>query len=449
MKLQNNSEGNMVRNAIIIGAAGRDFHNFNMYFRDNPNYNVVAFTAAQIPFIQDRTYPTELAGSLYRQGIPIFSEEKLEDLILQNDVDEVFFSYSDVLYQDMMHIASKAMAAGASFSLLGLKDTQLKSNKPVIAVLATRTGAGKSTISRMIVDEIRKTGLKPAVVRHPMPYGDLSVAVQHFKNYDDFLKFNITTEEEEEYSDHIQNNVDVFAGVDYKQILEKAEKECDIIVWDGGNNDFSFFKADCTMVVADPLRQNHEIMYHPSEVNVRIADSIVINKANVASSDMIKNTKMSCAKLNSKAKIFQVNSEVIVDLPDIIKEKRVLVVEDGPSVTHGNLQEGAGVFAARRYNCTIVDPKDKAVGSIKEAFEKYQIGPVLPALGYSNEQLQDLQESINNVDCDAVLLGTPADLRKKININKPAAKVKFEGKDSEGPKFTEYIAKIVASLTKK
>jgi predicted GTPase len=439
----------MVRKAIIIGAAGRDFHNFNMYFRDNQNFEIVAFTAAQIPFIQDRTYPAKLAGSLYPQGIPIFSEEKLQDLISQNNVDEVFFSYSDILYEDMMHIASKAMAAGASFSLLGPKDTQLKSKKPIISVLATRTGAGKSTISRMIVNEIRKTGLKPAVVRHPMPYGDLSIAVQHFKTYDDFLKYQITTEEEEEYSDHIQNNVDVFAGVDYKEILEKAEKICDIIIWDGGNNDFSFFKADHTIVVADPLRQNHETLYHPSEVNVRIADSIVINKANVASSDMIKNTEMSCLKLNPQAKIFKVNSEVTVDLPDLITKKRVLVIEDGPSVTHGNLKTGAGVFAAKRHNCTLVEPHDKAVGSIRDAFEKYRMGPFLPALGYSPEQLQDLQESINNVECDAVLLGTPADLRKKIKINKPTAKVRFEGKDSEGPKFTEHIAKIVQNLKKK
>jgi predicted GTPase len=438
----------MVRKAIIIGAAGRDFHNFNMYFRDNQNYKVVAFTAAQIPFIQDRTYPAKLAGSLYPQGIPIFSEEKLQDLILQNKVDEVFFSYSDVLYEDIMHIASKTMASGASFSLLGPKDTQLESKKPVISVLATRTGAGKSTISRMIVDEIRKTGLKPAVVRHPMPYGDLSIAVQHFTTYDDFLKYKITTEEEEEYSDHIQNNIDVFAGVDYKEILEKVEKVCDIIIWDGGNNDFSFFKADHTIVVADPLRQGHETRYHPSEMNVRIADSIVINKANAASSEMIKKTENSCRRLNPKAKIFLVDSEVIVDKPEIIQEKRVLVVEDGPSTTHGDLKEGAGVFAAKKHNCQIVNPKDKAIGSIKEAFEKYQIGLILPALGYSSKQLEDLQESINNVDCDAVLLGTPADLRKKIKIIKPTAKVRFEGKDSQGPKFTEHIAKIISNLKK-
>lgn len=440
----------MTRKAIIIGAAGRDFHNFNTYFRDNQNYQVVAFTAAQIPFIENRTYPQELAGSQYPNDIPIFSEEKLTDLISQYDVDEVFFSYSDVLYENMMHLASRAMASGASFSLLGPKDTQLKSNKPVIAVLATRTGAGKSTISRMVADTIRKVGIRPVVVRHPMPYGDLRVAVQHFRSYDDFKKYDITIEEEEEYTDHIENDVDVFAGVDYKQILEQAEKIGDVIIWDGGNNDFSFYKSDHTIVVADPLRAGHETLYHPSEVNVRLADTIVINKVNVASVDMVKKTEESCRELNPSAKIFKVNSEVVVDLPDIIKEKRVLVVEDGPSVTHGELQEGAGVSAAKEFNCLLVDPRENAVGSIKRAFEKFPwMGSVMPALGYSSKQLQELQDSINKVDCDAVLLGTPADLRKRIKINKPVAKVVFKGHDAGDPKFTSYLQAIVVDIEKK
>jgi len=439
----------MTRNAIIVGAAGRDFHNFNTYFRDNQNYQVVAFTAAQIPFIENRTYPHELAGTLYPDGIPIFLEEKLVELISQYDVDEVFFSYSDVLYKDMMHLASKAIAAGASFSLLGPKDTQLKSNKPVISVLATRTGAGKSTISRMIVDTIRKVGLKPAVVRHPMPYGDLRVAVQHFRSYDDFKKYNITVEEEEEYTDHIENGVDVFAGVDYKLILDQAEKIGDVIIWDGGNNDFSFYKSDHTIVVADPLRIGHETSYHPSEVNVRLADTIVINKVNVASADMVKRMEESCKRLNPNANIFKVNSEVIVDLPNMIREKRVLVVEDGPSITHGELREGAGVSAAKEFDCLLVDPRANAVGSIKRAFEKYPwMGPVMPALGYNLDQLQELQDSINNVDCDAVLLGTPADLRKRIKINKPTAKVVFEGHDAGEPKFTAYLQAIIVDLKK-
>jgi len=440
----------MTRRALVIGAAGRDFHNFNTYFRDNPNYTVIAFTAAQIPYIENRTYPPELAGRMYPNGIPIYDEERLVDLISEHKIDEVFFSYSDVSYENLMHLASKAMAAGSSFSLLGLNDTQLKSKKPIISVLATRTGAGKSTISRMVVESIKKTGLKPVIVRHPMPYGNLNIAVQHFKNYDDFKKYNITVEEEEEYTDHINHGVDVFAGVDYKQILEQAEKICDVIVWDGGNNDFSFYKSDQVIVVADPLRIGHESLYHPSEVNVRIADTVVINKVNVASTEMVKKTEESCRKLNPRAKIFEVISEVVVDQPSIVRNKKVLVVEDGPSVTHGGLQEGAGTYAAKDLNCTFVDPRDSAVHSIKKAYEKYpKMGKVMPALGYSHEQLRELQDSINNVDCDAVLLGTPADLRKKIRIEKPTAKVEFEGKDAGEPKFTLHLAKIIKGLKEK
>jgi predicted GTPase len=439
----------MVRKVIIIGAAGRDFHNFNTYFRDNPNYLVVAFTAAQIPYIEKRTYPPELAGKMYPKGIPIFSEEILTELISQFDVDDVFFSYSDISYENVMHLASKAMAAGASFSFLGPNDTQLKSNKPVIAVLATRTGTGKSTISRMVIDSAKDVGLKPVVVRHPMPYGDLRIAVQHFKTFDDFKKYNITIEEEEEYSDHLVRGIDVFAGVDYKQILEQAEKNCDLIIWDGGNNDFSFFKADCTIVVADPLRAGHEVLYHPSEVNVRLADAIVINKVNVASSEMVERTIESCRKINPTAKVFKVNSEVTVDKPDIVRGKRVLVVDDGPSITHGELKEGAGGFAARILNCKVIDPRESSVGSIKRAFDKFPwIGNVMPALGYSLEQIQELEESINKAKCDAVLLGTPADLRKKIKIAKPTAKVVFEGHDAGIPKFTVFLNELLANLKK-
>jgi predicted GTPase len=440
---------NMVRKAIIIGAAGRDFHNFNTYFRENPNYKVVAFTAAQIPYIENRTYPKELSGKMYPEGIPIYSEEKLTELISQHQIDEVFFSYSDVSYENIMHLASKAIAAGASFSLLSPKDTQLNSNKPVISVLATRTGAGKSTISRMIVDSARDVGLKPAVVRHPMPYGDLRVAVQHFKSYDDFKRYDITIEEEEEYSDHIDSGVDVFAGVDYNQILEQVEKLCDVIIWDGGNNDFSFYKSDCTIVVADPLREGHETLYHPSEVNVRIADAVVINKVNAASAEMVEKTVDSCKKLNPNVRIYKVNSEVTVDFPNLVKDKKVLVVEDGPSVTHGQLQEGAGAFAAKKLNCQLVDPKQSAVGSIKTAYEKFPwLGPVMPALGYSHEQLQELQNSINQVNCDAVLIGTPADLRKRIKIDKPAAKVLFKGEDAGIPKFTWFLHEVLTNLKK-
>lgn len=439
----------MPRKAIIMGAAGRDFHNFNTYFRNNPNYHIFAFTAAQIPFIEKRIYPTELAGERYPDGIPIYGEEKLSEIITQNQIEEVFFSYSDISYQNLMHIASKVIASGASFSLLGPSDTQLKSKKPLISILATRTGAGKSTISRMVVDVAKQVGIRPTIIRHPMPYGDLKVSVQHFTSYDDFKKYNITIEEEEEYSDHIESGMDVFAGVDYKQILDKAEKNCDLVIWDGGNNDFSFYKSDQTIVVIDPLRLGDESMYHPSEVNIRMADIMVINKVNIASEEMTKKTEDSCRKINPNAKIFKVSSEVMVDKPDIIKNKKILVIEDGPSITHGELKEGAGVFAAKRNNCHLVDPRPSTVGSIKQAFEKYPwIGSVIPALGYNSQQLQELEDSINNVECEAVLLGTPADLRKRIKINKPTAKVFFYGTDNFEPKFTSYLKEILEKICK-
>lgn len=438
------------RKVIIMGAAGRDFHNFNVFFRNNQNYKVVAFTAAQIPYIENRVYPAELAGKrLYPEGIPIHDEVKLLDLIDEHCIDDVFFSYSDVSHETIMHIASMIIAAGASFTLLGPNDTQLRSKKPVVAIVATRTGAGKSTIARMVIDAARKANLKPVVIRHPMPYGDLSVAVQHFKTSEDLKRYNVTVEEEEEYAEHIERGVDLFAGVDYKQILEEAEKFGDVIIWDGGNNDFSFYASDYTIVVIDPLRAGHESKYYPSEVNTRLADAFVINKVNVAKDDMIEKAIQSCKKLNSKAKLFKVNSIVTVDKPDLIRNKKAVVVEDGPSITHGELREGAGASAARALNCKLVDPRPYAVGSIKKAYEKYSwIGFVLPALGYSFEQLQDLQNSINAVDCDAVVLGTPADLAKKIKIIKPTARVKFEGHDADEPKFTSYLQEIFTEIIK-
>lgn len=437
----------MVRKAIIMGAAGRDFHNFNTYFRDNPSYKVVAFTATQIPYIENRVYPAELAGKMYPGGIPIYGEEKLVELIQQFNVDEVFFSYSDVSHETVMHVASTVIAAGASFTLLGTKDTQLKSKKPVVSVLATRTGAGKSTIARMVVNAARKTGLKPVVIRHPMPYGDLSIEVQHFKTVDDFKLYKITIEEEEEYRDHIENGVELFAGIDYGKILEQAETRGDVIIWDGGNNDFSFYVSDYTIVVVDPLRVGHETKYHPGEANVKLADALVINKANIAEPNAIGSVIQSCKSLNEKAKIFKVNSEATVDNPDAIRGKRVLVVEDGPSITHGELKEGVGASAARAFDCKLVDPRGNAVGSIKAAYAKFPwIGSVLPALGYSDAQLQELEESINAVDCDAVVLGTPADLRKRIKIHKPTVKVKFEGHDAGEPRLTSYLQGIFAGM---
>lgn len=439
----------MVRKAIIMGAAGRDFHNFNVHFRDNPNYTVVAFTAAQIPYIESRVYPASLAGpARYPNGIPIFSEDKLAELIPQYQVDEVLFSYSDVSYENIMRAASKVIAAGASFVLLGLRDTQLKSKKAVVSVLATRTGAGKSTIARMVVEAARRANLKAVIIRHPMPYGDLEVqAVQHFKSTEDFKKHMITIEEEEEYADHIEQGTEVLAGVDYQKILELAQSIADVIVWDGGNNDFSFYASDYTIVVADPLRAGDEVRYYPSEVNVRTADAIVINKVNAADEQTVEKVIESCQRINAEAKIFKVRSEEAVDKPELIRGKRVLVVEDGPSVTHGELGEGVGAFAARKLGCTLADPRPFAVGSIKRAYENYPwIGMVLPALGYSTQQLKDLEMSINGVNCDAVVLGTPADLRARIKISKPAVKVRFEGKDAGEPAFSQYLDKVFAEI---
>jgi predicted GTPase len=439
----------MVRKAIIMGAAGRDFHNFNVYFRDNANYAVVAFTAAQIPYIENRAYPASLAGvDRYPDGIPIFGEEKLAELVRQHQVDEVFFSYSDVSYENIMHAASKAIAAGASFVLLGTRDTQLKSKKPVISVLATRTGAGKSTIARMVIEAARRASLKAVIVRHPMPYGDLEAqAVQHFKSKEDFKKHTITVEEEEEYADHIERGTEVLAGVDYQKILELAESISDVIIWDGGNNDFSFYVSDYTIVVADPLRAGDVVRYHPGEVNVRIADAIVINKVNAADRRAVEKVIESCQKINSKAETFRVKSEEVVDKPDLIRGRRVLVVEDGPSITHGELGEGVGAYAARKLDCTLVDPRPHVVGSIKKAYEDYPwIGQVLPALGYSTQQLQELEASINAVDCDAVVLGTPADLRARIRISKPTVRVRFEGRDAGEPAFSQYLDKVFAKI---
>lgn len=437
----------MVRKAIIMGAAGRDFHNFNVFFRNNPNYRVIAFTATQIPYIENRVYPAKLAGSGYQEGIPIYSEEKLVELIHKYDVNEVFFSYSDVSHENVMHVASKVIAAGASFTLLGTKDTQLVAKKPVVSVLATRTGAGKSTIARMVVDAARKFNLKPVVIRHPMPYGDLDIAVQHFRTTEDFKLYKITVEEEEEYADHISKGVDLFAGVDYQQILEEAEKICDVIIWDGGNNDFSFYVSDYTIVVVDPLRVGHETRYHPGEANVRLADALVINKVNIVETETVQKVIESCRRLNAKAAVFKVNSEATVDNPDLIRGKKVLVVEDGPSITHGELREGVGASIARALNCKLVDPRTGAVGSIKDAYEKFPwIGSVLPALGYSKKQLQELQDSINAVDCDAVVLGTPADLRRRIKIAKPTVKVRFEGSDAGEPSFTSYLHNIFRQI---
>ena len=411
------------KNVLIMGAAGRDFHDYLVYFKGDPAYRVVAFTATQIPYISDRTFPASLAGPSYPDGIPIYPEEKLEELIDTLDVTDVYFAYSDVSDAYVMNLASITQAKGAGFHLLGPKDTMIKSSKPVVAVVADRTGAGKSTISRMVVEILVKMGLKPVVVRHPMPYGDLSVAVQRFQTHEDMDRYHATIEEREEYEGHIDNGIVVYAGVDYGAILEQAEKEGDVVVWDGGNNDFSFYLPDLTITVIDPMRPGDESRYYPGATNVRLADVLVINKVNIASKGTVAEIAKACRRLNPKAPIVKTNSVATLDKPELVRRKRVLVVEDGPSVTHGGLSEGAGAVAARSVRAVLVDPKPKAVGSIRRAYKKFhQLGKVLPALGYSAEQLKELEKSVNGVACDSVVLGTPSDLTRVIHIEKPVGR---------------------------
>ena len=430
----------MTRNAIIMGAAGRDFHDFNVYFRDNPEYRVVAFTATQIPYIADRRFPASVAGKLYPDGIPIYPEDRLADLIEKLQVTDVYFAYSDVSGSYVMSMASLAQSKGASFHLLGPRDTMLKSSKPVVAVVADRTGAGKSTISRMVVDVLLKMGLRPVVVRHPMPYGDLSVTVQRFQTHDDLDRYHATIEEREEYEGHIDKGIIVYAGVDYGAILERAEKEADVVIWDGGNNDFSFYLPDLTITVDDPMRPGDQSRYYPGETNVRLADAIVVNKVNIATRKAVEQVIRSCRELNPKALIVKTDSTATLDRPSLVRGKHVLVVEDGPSVTHGGLSEGAGAVATRGVRGILVDPRPKAVGSIRTAYKRFpKLGKVLPALGYSAEQLKELEKSINGVSCDAVVLGTPSDITKMIHIRRPVARVQFEASEVGGHRLEALI----------
>ncbi len=430
----------MPRNVLIMGAAGRDFHNFNVFFRNNPDFRVVAFTATQIPYISNRTYPASLAGKLYPKGIPIRPEDELRDLIVSEKVTDVYFSYSDVSNQYVMDKASVAQSKGASYHLLGPADTMIKSKKPVIAVVATRTGAGKSTISRRVASLLLERGLKPVVIRHPMPYGDLSIAVQRFATHGDLDRFHATIEEREEYEGHIDKGLVVYAGVDYQAILDEAEREGDIILWDGGNNDFSFYAPDLNIVVADPVRVGDESVYYPGETNVRMADVIVVNKVNLVAKKAIDQLIQNCRALNPGAKIVKTKSEAVLDKPELVRKKRVLVVEDGPSVTHGGLSIGAGAVAAKAVGATLVNPRSKAVGSIKSAFQRFpKLGKVLPALGYSEGQLKELEQSINAVECDAVVLGTPSDLTRMIEIRKPVARVIYEALEVGKPSLGEFL----------
>ncbi len=439
----------MARKVVIMGAAGRDFHNFNTYYRDNENYRVVAFTATQIPDIEGRLYPPKLAGKLYPEGIPILEEEKLAEIVREKDVDEVVFAYSDVPHEYVMHRASIANAAGADFVLLGPKSTSIKSEKPVVSVCAVRTGVGKSQTTRYVIKALQKLGKKVVAIRHPMPYGDLEKQeVQRFEKMEDMDLHNCTIEEREEYEPHIRNGVVVYAGVDYEKILRQAEKEADVIVWDGGNNDLPFYHTDLHIVLVDPHRAGHELRYHPGEANLRMADIVVVNKITTAKVEWISQVLENVQKVNPRAKIVKANSPITVEDPAAVKGKRVMVVEDGPTLTHGEMAYGAGTLAAEHAGAAeVVDPRPMAVGTIKEALQKYpHVGPLLPAMGYSEQQLRDLEETINKVDCDLVLIGTPIDLRKVIKIDKPAMRVFYELADHGSPTLAELIEQKFASL---
>ncbi|MBI1933861.1 MAG: GTPase [Ignavibacteriales bacterium] len=417
------------KNVLIMGAAGRDFHNFNVVFRDNEDYNVVAFTATQIPNIDGRIYPAELAGKLYPNGIKIYDESELVNLIKELKVQEVVFSYSDVPFNYVMTKASIVNAAGASFKLLSADETMIKSTKPVIAVLATRTGCGKSQTSRKIVKILRDEGKKVVAVRHPMPYGDLvKQKVQRFAALEDLSKHDCTIEEIEEYEPHIALGGIIYAGVDYEAILREAEKEADVILWDGGNNDMPFYKPDLTFTVVDPHRPGHELTYYPGNTSLRLADAVIVNKIDSARPEDILTVINNSRMVNPDAVIIEGASPLIVDKPEIIKNKRVLVVEDGPTLTHGEMKYGAGTVAAQKLGAKeIIDPRPFTVNSISKTFAKYpNIGILLPAMGYGEEQIKDLEETINKVDCDAVVIGTPIDLGRILKINKPSTRVMYE-----------------------
>ena len=437
------------RNIIIIGAAGRDFHNFNTFFRDNDQYNVVAFTAAQIPDIDGRKYPAELAGNLYPGGIPIYSENDLPELISKLKVDDCVFSYSDVTYQKVMSVSAIVNAAGANFVLLGWNETMVRSTKPVIAVGAIRTGCGKSQTSRRVIELLMKKGLKVVAVRHPMPYGNLvEQKVQRFARVEDLEKHKCTVEEMEEYEPHVIRGNVIYAGVDYEAILRAAENDpegCDVILWDGGNNDFPFYNPDLMITVTDPHRAGHELTYYPGEVTLRLADVVVINKMDSASPEDIQTVRESIEQVAPGAVVIDGASPIRVDDPSVIKGKRVLVVEDGPTLTHGEMKIGAGVVAARKFGAAeLIDPRPYTVGRLTETFEKYpKIGILLPAMGYGDQQLKDLETTINNTDCDAVVIGTPIDLNRIINIKKPSTRVWYDLQEIGSPNLEEVLDEFV------
>lgn len=440
------------RKIIIIGAAGRDFHNFNTFYRDNPLYDVVAFTAAQIPDIAGRKYPASLAGQLYPHGIPIYDEKELETLIKKFDIDECVFSYSDMPYASVMGIGAKVNAAGADFSMMGHKNTALKSTKPVISVCAVRTGCGKSQTSRKVIEILMQKGLKVIAVRHPMPYGDLAAQkVQRFATIEDLAKHKCTIEEMEEYEPHVARGNVIYAGVDYEAILRAAEKDpsgCDVILWDGGNNDFSFYKPDLMITVADPHRPGNELSYYPGEVTLRVADVVIINKIDSADFAGIQTVRKNIEKVNPNATVIDAASCLTVDKPELIKGKRVLVIEDGPTLTHGEMKIGAGYVAAQRFGAAeMIDPKPFAVGKLADTFKTYpNIGKILPAMGYGEQQMKDLAATIDKTDCDTVVIATPIDLQRVIKIKKPCVKVGYDlqeiGKPDLESILTDFIKKI-------
>jgi len=432
----------VMKRVIIMGAAGRDFHNFNLVYRNSPDCQVVAFTAAQIPGIDSRTYPPELAGPSYPKGIPIFPEEELPRLVRELHVDLVVLAYSDLSDLEVVHKASTAMAAGADFQLLGPNSTMLKSKLPVVSVGAVRTGAGKSTVSRKISTILRKHGKRVVVIRHPMPYGDLSKEVnQRFASLDDLDKYDCSIEEREEYEPHILSGFVVFAGVDYERILRDAEKEGDIILWDGGNNDIPFIKPNIHFVVLDPLRPGDELTHYPSEVNVRLADVAIINKVNNAEEKNVNLVESNAKNLSPRSTIIRAASDVVLDYPDLVRGKRVLVIEDGPTVTHGDMAYGVGFVAAKQFHAAeIVDPRKFAVGIIKDTYRKYpHLHDVLPTMGYGERQIKDLEATINNVDCDSIIIATPADIRKLVKFPKPTARVSYELRELTKPGIEEIL----------
>lgn len=434
----------MSRRVLIMGAAGRDFHDFNTYFRGNPDFRVVAFTATQIPNIEGRSYPSQLAGPDYPDGIPIYPEEDLERVILDLGVHEVVFSYSDVTHEHVMHRASRVLAMGADFRLLGPESVMLESSKPVVAVTAVRTGVGKSQTTRRVAEIFQARGLQVAVVRHPMPYGDLVLQrVQKFENYEDLDRHQVTIEEREEYEPHIDRGNVVFAGVDYEAILREVESNADVILWDGGNNDLPFYRSDLHMVLVDPHRAGHEEKYHPGETNLRMADVVVINKIDSASMDDLNQVRASIRRINPDAVVVEAASPVFLDDAELIKGKKVLVIEDGPTLTHGEMGFGAGILATLKFGGIPVDPRPWAVGSLIEVFQRYgHMGKVLPAMGYGQRQIQELEQTIRDVEADVVVVATPIDLRRIIKLDKPAVRVRYELQEIGRPTLEDVISEL-------